>query len=114
MKWIDKLLNSVLSKKEPEVIKHTFKGKATTDQFEIALLKDGWQDGYDYTIENWTEGEGLPDGTFPEFMKHQHGFYWNGWAEGVRSGISWHYDRLFPNYKSVSWNPETKKYEVTY
>jgi hypothetical protein len=107
------LINNIINQQEPEVIKHTFKGKATTDPFEIALLRSGWQDGFDYCMENWTEGGGNFT-TFPEFMQHQHGFYWNGWAEGIYSGINRHLDRLYPGAKSLSYNQKTKKYDATY
>lgn len=112
MKWVNDLLNKVLSKKVPEVIKHTFKGKATTDPFEIALLNAGWQDGFDYWMEHWSEGCCSP--AFPEFMQHQHGFYWNGWAEGHHSAINRRLDILYPGAKSLSYNSETKKYDATY
>lgn len=110
MKWVDNLLDKIF--KEPEIIQVTLKGKATKDPFEISLLNTGWQGGYDYAIENWTEGDGLK--TFPEFMQKEHGFYWNGWAEGVFSGINKRLDMLYPGAKSLSYNRETNKYDVTY
>lgn len=112
MNWIDNLLSKVFDKKETEIINITFKGKATKDKFEISLLDAGFKAGYNYALETWTESGEFK--TFPDFMKHEHGFYWNGWAEGVKTGISKHLDRIYPGAKSLSYNRVTKKYDVTY
>lgn len=112
MKWVNDLLNNIFSKKQPQAIKYTFKGEATTDPFEIALLRAGWQDGFDYWMEHWSEGCCL--NPFPEFLNDKHGFYWNGWAEGHFSAINRRLNQLYPGAKSLSYNSETKKYDATY
>lgn len=110
-KWVEQICNKATEETKNTQC-FTLKGKATTDPFEIEQLGLGWQGGFDYANENWTEG-GCMD-TFPEFMRHEHGFYWNGWAEGVRYAIGKHLDRLYPGAISLSYNTITKKYDAKY
>lgn len=99
MNWVNDLLNKALSKKEPEVIKHTFKGKATTDPYEIAELSRGWQMGYDFTLENYTLEGGYKIDWPDDWAK---GFFGNGFAEGCISGRSFIIDRDYPGWVSIS------------
>lgn len=98
MKWVDDILNKAI-KETKNVESVTFKGKATTDPFEIAELGSGWQAGYDFTLSNYTLEDGYkidwPDG----WAK---GFYGNGFAEGCISGRSFIIDRDYPGWVSIS------------
>ena len=116
MKWVNDLINKILSPQKDapkkEIISITFKGEATTDPFEKAQLAAGWQAGFDYAFEYWEESGGLDP--FPEFMEHEHGFYHNGFAEGVKTAVQQRLALLYPGFKSLAYNNETRKYDATY
>lgn len=52
MNWVDKLINSVTSKKEPETIQVTFKGSGYMSPIDSANWQAGWKGGLIYYIEN--------------------------------------------------------------
>ena len=72
-----------------------------TDQWQ-----QGWQDGYDFILKNFNPKTGCkvkrPDNVN------------NGFYEGEMYGRSVVWDKAYPNHKSISWNSETKQYDVTY
>lgn len=103
MNWVDQILQKIFRTKEVHV---TFKGKATTDPFEIIELDRGWQDGYDYTMKNykWRKPFKFPD--LP-------GYWGNGWAEGYNYARSKLYHEWWGSFSSLSLQ-ENGDYEITY
>lgn len=108
MDFATKILNQIFgSGNHSETF--TFKGKATTDPFEISELGIGWQMGYDYTLEHYKNFR--YDGPWPEGWGNGFGvsgFRGNGWAEGCVSGRSFIDGRDYPGLISMRRRSDNK------
>lgn len=105
---IDDLINKAIKTHH-----FTFKSDGKLTEFELEMLKDGSQVGFNIAYNNLYQGKSYCD--LMAENKNCNKPYWNnGFMEGIHTGESKKLSERFPKAKRIWLNIKTNKYEAEY